>query len=349
MIKTPQFTVLVFTRNRPAFLSRQLHYLSNAGFDFPVLIADGSDESCQGSIHDVVGRFDGRLKIHLICYGDSNPWVRIENMLEHVSTPYVVLVADDDFIVPSAVVKAVSILEKDETVSAVTGNSVLFAVKDDMVYGECGYPGIYSQRDNIDDLAERRLLDHMRYNTAITYTVRRTAQTKRNLKVVNACTYDTSFIFHFSELLDGLLTVADGKVVKMNSLFSVRQTHARMSSVLERKDELYFEQVLDDDWRKGWIQVREVLAIELVQRGIVNAKCIDHFSILLIWSYHAQTMSAKLKGCLCLPAFRSLYSPTVTDKLTWVKLASKWALTRLWCLSPHFRKIKQTVESGGLS
>ena len=98
------FTLVMLTHKRPAFLRRALQYYK----DFPgtLLVLDSSPEPAT----DSAGQFPQVNYRHLPQYDYMGFQAKITHGLGLVNTPYMALVADDDFILPGAIAESLDFL-----------------------------------------------------------------------------------------------------------------------------------------------------------------------------------------------------------------------------------------------
>src|ERR1035437_9123475 len=95
-----KITIVTATRNRHPYLERIIDYYSN--YNIQMLIADDSKEKYAKELPRNVTYY----------YYSGEPYLsRLNDILQKVKTPYVVLCADDDFIVPDGISKCVSFLD----------------------------------------------------------------------------------------------------------------------------------------------------------------------------------------------------------------------------------------------
>ena len=101
-----RFTLVMLTHKRPAFLRRALQYYK----DFPgrLLVLDSSPEPVAG----IVERFPRVDYQHLPQFNYRGFQAKIKYGLGLVTTPYVAMVADDDFILVDAIARSVAFLEE---------------------------------------------------------------------------------------------------------------------------------------------------------------------------------------------------------------------------------------------
>ena len=118
---TPEIpTILVPTHNRPRELQRLLTFLANCGGRHSVRILDGSTTEIQTINAQNAKEF--HFATHEAHAPDSHLGMRCADGLSRVSTQYVVICADDDFVFPDAINECARFLDDHEDHSSVLGN-----------------------------------------------------------------------------------------------------------------------------------------------------------------------------------------------------------------------------------
>ncbi|WP_213941423.1 TIGR00180 family glycosyltransferase [Pseudomonas sp. dw_612] len=160
-------TVVLISHNRPAFLRRAMKYYG----DLPckVLVLDSATEHFKGEIPDVEYR-------HVPQFAYSGFQAKIAYGVEQVTTPYMVLAADDDFIVHEALAESVDFLEANGDYGMCHGYCLMYLTLSGSVS--------YYRRDKKvceDYSSERpqdRIVDYMRQYLPPFYAVTRTSLMK---------------------------------------------------------------------------------------------------------------------------------------------------------------------------
>ncbi|MBN2478788.1 MAG: TIGR00180 family glycosyltransferase [Parachlamydiales bacterium] len=111
-------TMVIPTHYRNKFLKRILYYYKNT--EFKILIADSTLE-----------KFTEKLEnnVHYFHYPNLSFVEKICDVIKKINTPYMVFCADDDFIIPSSILKSVDFLEKNPEYSTASGNIFFFDEK----------------------------------------------------------------------------------------------------------------------------------------------------------------------------------------------------------------------------
>ncbi|PIQ84372.1 MAG: hypothetical protein COV75_02340, partial [Candidatus Omnitrophica bacterium CG11_big_fil_rev_8_21_14_0_20_63_9] len=121
---TPPLTILVPTYNRSQLLARLLRYYEACGAPYPMRILDSSDEPATlPALSAPAGRVTQvRYDAHTL------PTTKLFDGLSQVTTPYVVVWADDDLMVPSSIAACAAFLDGHPEASVAHGYSELFQV-----------------------------------------------------------------------------------------------------------------------------------------------------------------------------------------------------------------------------
>lgn len=109
-------TILIPTYNRSNYLKRILEYYKD--ISFPIVIADSSLSPIE-----IDDRFKNVIYYH---YPEMSMIEKISFTLNLIKTEYVLLCADDDFIVPESIIKAQIFLDKNLDYASVQGTYVSF-------------------------------------------------------------------------------------------------------------------------------------------------------------------------------------------------------------------------------
>jgi glycosyltransferase domain-containing protein len=157
-------TIVIISYNRPKYLKRNLLFWNNSSSK--VIVLDGSTESLSNEfICDLSKNIEYfHLPISL--------QKRLERAIQIVDTPYVTLLGDDEFILPSALALSIFELENDKTLVSCIGRAFGFGNNSDKtIYGYHIYPK-FKNRINTSDNPGDRMFEHMSdYATTLMYSV----------------------------------------------------------------------------------------------------------------------------------------------------------------------------------
>lgn len=217
------FSLVVPTRNRPAYLERLLRYYAGQRSTAPMWIADSSDPAALEANRRVItsARAAGLVISHEVHPVEIAMYDKIHRGLARVETPFVALVGDDDFIVPAGARAAAAHLAAHPEVAICHGRAAVFTLG--MVDARGAsiplHVQTYRQRAVRGRTPASRLARHLgRYATTM-YSMHRTADLVANMAACRDHVED----FQFGELLPSCLSVVQGEVAKLDVLYMVRE------------------------------------------------------------------------------------------------------------------------------
>jgi len=221
-------SIVLISRNRAPFLERAFSHLSRLGFGGTILLADASREEGKADVAAVVEEFSGRLKLSLTSYPEDAPlFFRLRRQFEIVTSKYAVWMGDDDLLFPDALREAVARLDMCPGAVGAVGRSVQFEVEGSRSFGIVAGMGTYPQRGYEAATGAQRVYDNVADLVALSYSLRRTSFMQSLLRQIDELNVrDDIFGYFVSELMDGMLTVASGKVLYVDRLMMMRQAHA---------------------------------------------------------------------------------------------------------------------------
>ena len=217
------FDILMPTKDRPAFVERALRWYELVGTTQVIRIVDGSDRAGAEANAAACLKFRDTLRVeHLVCGPQTSIWERIMFGLEHTDTPYVAMTADDDFLVPDGMRRAVDDLHAMPSASAAVGlvlrrDVVSVASRRRVTYDW------YEQLGRPEREVEQRLSAFADRPATLFYSLRRTEVALRTTQRVLALRPDEDFDLYFGELLDAGLQVIAGEVLFTEDLVGVRE------------------------------------------------------------------------------------------------------------------------------
>ncbi len=216
-----KFTFLIPTHNRPLFLRRLLSYLNHKTSPYPIVLADSSDNKYH---HDIkkLSREYNKLKIDHQCYSSNIHFTqKLIHSLQKISSNYVVICADDDFINPDNIEPCTQFLDQNPDYSIAHGNAISFRKDSKNNIGFKYNVGIYPQCDIDDNDPSTRLDKHLSSYMPTFYSVQRKDDLQSSLELA----YSNSEDYRFSEVLQSCLAIIKGKAKRFNTLHSVREGH----------------------------------------------------------------------------------------------------------------------------
>ncbi|HCE45328.1 MAG TPA: hypothetical protein DET40_17450 [Lentisphaeria bacterium] len=180
---------------------------------------------------------------------------KIIYVLNLVNTEFVVLCADDDFIVPKGIQTAVSFLKLNSEYSVAKGKQICFL--DDM-----SEKGKYVWRESdwdcysIEDPSpSKRLFMHLSsYKSATFYAVHRT----NLMRDIFRLSFDNSDDYLFGEYILSLLAIIRGKYKIFDQLYAIRTSHPTSNP------HSFYKFIMNGTFDEKYKKFRKVLSKELV-------------------------------------------------------------------------------------
>ncbi|TKK68920.1 TIGR00180 family glycosyltransferase [Ilyomonas limi] len=202
-------TLILILHNRHKNLDRLLEYYDE--YNFPILIADSSVQEHQ---------FTKKKSNWTYSYtpGVSFP-KKIEIVLAQVTTPYVVMCADDDFIIPKSILACVSFLEENKDYAIAQGLSIRYE-KESLARGNIELGAIYGHIKCIEpDEPLQRLYNMFENYRAVVYAVFRTYVLQQSYQGAGS---QIKNLF-LNEYITAFIPILYGKCKEIPILYQVRE------------------------------------------------------------------------------------------------------------------------------
>jgi len=278
-------TLLLPTMNRSDFLIRQLRYYEEIGFEGCICIGDSSSSEHVERTQRVIETLRGKLNIVYQEYPGINDAVCLKRLLDLVSTPYAAFVADDDFLVPSALNQCTKFLGEHPDYAAAHGMGIVITLDSGELYGQIVQCGHYRQPVIEAESASQRLGDHLDHYSVTLFSVHRIESWRAMYRDVHLLR-DKTFR---SELLPCCKSVILGKSKKLDCLYVVRQDHEQRYLLPDMYDwitnpEWYFSYLVFRDGLAEALTLQDNISIEKAQKVVKQA----------FWSYLAMFLSQQL-------------------------------------------------------
>jgi glycosyltransferase domain-containing protein len=203
-------TALVPTRNRPDECARQLRFLHGNEFPHRIIVLDASEPANSEAVR--------RASSGIAEFRHFGPEYRMADKLAaavaDVATPYVVLIPDDDIVLPQAIADAIAFLEDRPDFAVAHGYFVAFEPHIDAIdmHGMIGFtPSI------VDEQPLWRLYNLLRRYQSFYWGVFRTGIFRS--AVTAACAMQ---VVVFRELTAMSTAILQGKVARLSSIYALR-------------------------------------------------------------------------------------------------------------------------------
>ncbi|MHA1353625.1 MAG: TIGR00180 family glycosyltransferase [Candidatus Heimdallarchaeota archaeon] len=228
MAAQEDFSLLIPTYNREKYLSRILSYYAKHEYKCKIVIADSSFEENKILNQKVIESF-AQLNIqYLSFHPEINPYQKLIDAINSISTKYCVMCADDDFITPKSVTKSIAFLETNPDFTAVGGYYYVFLTSKRGNKKKTFYWRKYLSSSEHKDInltlaspkpGDRLSLHFANYFPTI-YYIHRTDHLQMIYKEVIQNTTDV----RFGELLLSMITLIHGKIQTLDILYGARES-----------------------------------------------------------------------------------------------------------------------------
>jgi glycosyltransferase domain-containing protein len=226
-------TIICPTYNRPHMLNRVLKYYVDNNFSCKIIIADSSETGARNIVLDLVDKCSSRLNVEYFHMPESTDFgLKLYTASKKISTKYVVVMPDDDLVIKSGLLRAMSELDSDPLVSAAYGNrlSIASTRKPDSgiewIKILPHYNITINQSDPIDRIRRLPVPSWWMFP----YSVYRTDVLSKSLNVIhdmNYCQF-TEFFFYSAVL-------AYGKWIKVDCLFAICNEDSEYYTLRDRE------------------------------------------------------------------------------------------------------------------
>jgi glycosyltransferase domain-containing protein len=248
-------TALLPTRDRPAHCERQLRFLQHNKFAHRIVVLDGSTPENSAQVR--------RASASIADYRHFAPENRMADKLAaavaKVDTPYVVLIPDDDIVLPQSIADAMSFLESHPDFVVAHGYFLGFRGHGD----DIDFHQVVGFTPSIDDAEPfRRHYNLFRRYQSFYWGVFRTEIFRT--AVTMACTMN---VVAFRELTVMSTTILQGKVARLRSIHALRGT-VRSHAALHLSSPFYFFLRNTSEFFRNYLLFRDGIAAFVRRNGI---------------------------------------------------------------------------------
>lgn len=265
-------TLLVPTMNRSDFLIRLLRYYDEVGFEGCICIGDSSSSEHVVRTKRVIEILRGKLNIVYQEYPGINVALCLSRLVDLVSTPYVAILADDDFLVPSALNQCAKFLGEHPDYVAAHGIGITITLDSKGLYGQITQCGPYRQPVIEAESASQRLDDHLSHYSVPAFSVHRIESWRAMLRNAHLLKGRGCF----DELLPCCISVILGKSKELDCLYLVRQMHAQQYHFPDT-----YDRIASPEWHSSYsifrdssveaLTLQDNISIEKAQKVVKQA------------------------------------------------------------------------------
>ena len=220
---TTQCTIVIPIYNRPDCLERILAYYEKyIGERYSIIVADSSLDKNKKINKEIVSARQKQRILYIDTYPtEINPFHKIADAVNYVESKYCVICADDDFIIPNGIEKAIEFLERNTDFTTAHGAYISFFLKNSgKAQPQFIWQPIYPYSSIVSDSAKERLIKHFADYCQTMYAVHRTEFLQMIYRELLESKVDPLL---FGELLPDMLTLIYGKMKRLKVLYAARQ------------------------------------------------------------------------------------------------------------------------------
>jgi glycosyltransferase domain-containing protein len=218
------FALVLPTLDGTPFLRRTLDHLRAIGYPGLVVIADDSSGAHRAFVAAAPGTFpEVWLEVHEYPPG-TRFLPKLVATLERLKSRYVMLCAQDDFVVPGGLEALVGALDGDASLVAARGRVARFSLHRTGAEGAARVElHRHPMREYLDADPVRRVLEHVRDFAPALYSVHRREALAHGLRLTEERTQNVIFFQYLSSCITAFL----GRIECLDTLYYVRQRHAQ--------------------------------------------------------------------------------------------------------------------------
>jgi glycosyltransferase domain-containing protein len=227
------FALVMPTYEGTPFLRRTLDHLKSIAYPGLVVISDDSSGEHRAFAAAAPEAYPELwLEVHAYPHG-TRFLPKLCATLERVPARYVMLCAQDDFVVPEALEQLVAALDADDTLAAIRGRVARFSLARSPDGGAARVElHRHPMREYLDADPARRVLDMVRDFAPALYSVHRRSRFLAALATAEARAPNVIFF----QYLASCVTARQGGIGCLDLLYYVRQGHARSWAATLQRD-----------------------------------------------------------------------------------------------------------------
>jgi glycosyltransferase domain-containing protein len=262
---TSKVTIVIPTKSRPDFLARLLTYYRDTGFLGCICVGDSSESDHLERNRLLIKSLSDRINIIYKEYPKLNAISTMGELINYIETPYAAICCDDDFLIPSALVKSSRFLDENLEYNAAWGKAVKVRLENNGAFGQVAYCKPIKQPVLDAESGSQRYINYMMIQqTDVLYAVQRSKNFIRAYSPSNI--KDMMFA---GGVLPNAMSCVHGKNKEYDHLFLVRQDHDERLDFTERTDALAW--ITNQEFSSSYLGFQEVVVNELAnQDGITK-------------------------------------------------------------------------------
>nr|WP_319395113.1 TIGR00180 family glycosyltransferase [uncultured Desulfobacter sp.] len=297
--------ILIPTKNRSDFLSRQLRYYSSVNCMHAIYIGDASDEREKDALEKAIEKYSENLTIHYYHWPDYNDRQTITRLAKVASEKYCCFTGDDDFLIPNSISKCTDFLERNGEYRTAQGKAITIALEDDIVYGAIKGFSPYWQKKESEWRTGKERLQHFSANYWVPqFSVHRTAEF-----IDDSEHYESMPNKSFGELVHSYTFIIKGKSKFIDCLYLIRQVHNRRYFLPSLID-----WITRDDWLESYKLFANSLEMALVKTDNIPLSEAQESVKKAFWNYFSNGVIKNKKNSINLQQIKKQRIKNILEK-----------------------------------
>ena len=216
-------TIIMPTYNSNHFTLRLLKYYNQFSYDYKLIIADGSKRKIDKKIRLELNKNKNITYLNLSKKPNSqNVLKRFSYILKYIKTPYIKVLANDDFFINYTILKCISFLKKNKKYDIAGGYMINFRLKNNIFGKIYSLGSIYKIKSNDSESIKQRIIQFIQTMHDTSIFVCRTKMFKNTIK-------NSSKIFNndreFREIYVDISNISHGKMKMFKDPIALHQSH----------------------------------------------------------------------------------------------------------------------------
>tara|TARA_B100000989_G_scaffold299044_1_gene292457 strand:+ start:16588 stop:17547 length:960 start_codon:yes stop_codon:yes gene_type:complete len=235
--------------NRPDFVIRLIKYYNTINFNGKIYIGDSSSETNSNIITEHLKKINFK-NVKYFYLPNQNIEICQQTLAKEVKEDFIVFSGDDDFFIPNSLQKSIEFLKLNQDYSVCHGNSYIFKVKNDYLYGKISYVSKYKLNQVEHKDPNDRFLSLLNNYWVSIFSVHRTSEYLLDLQLMQNISLE-----FFREKVLSMSSLIRGKSKSLNINYLYRQVHNRRYA-----NPKIMNLVLDDNFNKDLVFCSKLIA-----------------------------------------------------------------------------------------
>ena len=289
-------TIMVPTKNRPNFISRQLKYYSASSFKGHIFIGDSSNQKLFNETKSNILKYGLNLNIQHFHIPKLTAAKATSFLSCKVTTDYSVSLADDDIIFTKSISKCLDFLNQNHDYVGVHGSTYLMELKgkEAKPIGKILKLMDYHLAIRTEDNSISRIEMYSEDIRNIDMIIIRSRENMVAFNLIDNLTdYFSSYVM--GELVHGTVVASRGKIGKIDVSYGIRQNHTEQYYLTLNTSEW----LSNKDWQDSCKFLKSIIEKEIMMNHKMEIDVVnDKSSVILsnfIKTYEVDSISSKKK------------------------------------------------------